>query len=728
MAIKYTKFCNKLVAESHRAILCDFCSCWVHAKCSQVNKSSYNLLVEDSSDWFCSDCIIKNMPFSILSDFELSLTFSCQTLPTNILNSLESPIHFKNLFKDLNKISNTNTNCKYYDILDLNKTIKSNSELYLHLNIGTLPFHIDDLHSLISSLTSLPIVFGISESKLQINDSSITDININGYTIEHCPTEAKKGGALLYLQSNINYNVRQDLTVYVPNYLESVFVEIVNPFKKNIIIGCIYRHPSLNPKEFLSDHFNPLLEKLSSENKQVVITGDFNMDLLNYNESNIISDYLDSLCSYSFFPTIIQPTRITCTSKTIIDNIFLNFQTPNLISGNLTISILDHLAQFVCIPNTPPKNKKVITTKRSFRNFDNNKFIQAVSDINWELNIKNGDDSSKNSYYISFFNNNLNNTKNTWKGIKEIINIKPSSPNKSYNLKYNGKTISDSVAIADIFNKHFQTIQRPTSSKISSSKTIVSDYLKNPSSSSFFLNPVTENEVSDLIRNTLLNEKSLGPNSFPTRLLKLTAHVISKPFCTILNNSFEKGLFPDVFKIAKVIPLHKKGSQFDHKNYRSISLLSNLSKIFEKPMHIRLYNFFEKNQCLYNHQYGFRSKHSAIYALINITESIRKALDSKLFACGVFLDLNKAFDSVDHSILLSKLEHYGVRGIAHQWFLSYLFNRSQFVAINNAKSLPIFFSTGVPQGLISSLPNIVLSSGFSDVSYTNMNVLSPLTS
>ncbi|XP_065678482.1 uncharacterized protein LOC136093410 [Hydra vulgaris] len=135
------------------------------------------------------------------------------------------------------------------------------------------------------------------------------------------------------------------------------------------------------------------------------------------------------------------------------------------------------------------------------------------------------------------------------------------------------------MAVANIFNKYYETIQHPPKSKMISSKSNFSDYLKNANSNSFFLNPVAENEVSDLIKNSLQNGKSLGTNSIPTHLLKLTSHVICKPLCTILNNSFNKGLFPDVFKIAKVIPIHKKGSLMDHRNYRPISLLSNISKI-----------------------------------------------------------------------------------------------------------------------------------------------------
>ena len=194
--------------------------------------------------------------------------------------------------------------------------------------------------------------------------------------------------------------------------------------------------------------------------------------------------------------------------------------------------------------------------------------------------------------------------------------------------------------------------------------------------------------------------KGLGPNSLPTSLLKLTEKVISKPLSIIINNSFEHGEFPDIFKIAKVIPVYKKGSKLDRTNYRPISLLSNISKIFEKLMHTRLYGFLNKFNRLYKYQFGFRNKHSTTHALINITEAIRKALDEKSFACGVFVDLQKAFDTVNHDILLTKLNYHGVRGIALKWFNSYLTNRSQFVSINDKLSIIRLMNCGVPQGSI----------------------------
>ena len=130
----------------------------------------------------------------------------------------------------------------------------------------------------------------------------------------------------------------------------------------------------------------------------------------------------------------------------------------------------------------------------------------------------------------------------------------------------------------------------------------------------------------------------------------------------IINLSFNQGIFPNLLKIANVIPTHKKGDKLDCNNYRPISLLSNISKIFEKCMHTRLTNFLWINKLLFSHQFGFRNGYSRNHALTSLTEMIRKAIDEDKFACGVFIDLQKVFDTVDHDILLSKHNHYGVRG------------------------------------------------------------------
>ena len=139
-------------------------------------------------------------------------------------------------------------------------------------------------------------------------------------------------------------------------------------------------------------------------------------------------------------------------------------------------------------------------------------------------------------------------------------------------------------------------------------------------------------------------------------------------------------------KVAKVIPLFKKGCSLTASNYRPISLLSVFSKITEKVMYKRLYKFLEKHKILYHLQFGFCTSHSIYHALVSFTEAIKNSLDSKKFCFGIFIDLHKAFDTVNHNVLLKKVEHYGIRGTALHWFESYLTNRKQYVSVNGSNS------------------------------------------
>ena len=203
--------------------------------------------------------------------------------------------------------------------------------------------------------------------------------------------------------------------------------------------------------------------------------------------------------------------------------------------------------------------------------------------------------------------------------------------------------------------------------------------------------------MQDLISLTELH-KAVGPSSIPTKILKDFKKQLSILLSQLINLSFNKGVFPSSLKLAKVIPIHKKGDTQDSNNYRPISLLSNLSKIIKKLIHKRLYSFLHQNDCLFTYQFGFRNHHSTNYALICITEKIRKNLDEANFACGVFLDFQKAYDTVNHEILLSKLQHYGVGGVPLNWFKSYLEDRTQYTEVNNTSSQILPIKNGVRQG------------------------------
>ena len=172
----------------------------------------------------------------------------------------------------------------------------------------------------------------------------------------------------------------------------------------------------------------------------------------------------------------------------------------------------------------------------------------------------------------------------------------------------------------------------------------------------------------------------------------------SSQLSEIFNISFSSGVFPSILKNAKVIPVHKKDSKLEFSNYCPISLLSNIEKFLERLMYNRINKFFSDNNLIYCLQFGFRQKYSTLHALINLTENIRKNLDEGNIGCSIFVNLQKAFNTVEHDILLSKLEHYGICGLANEWFKSYLSNRKQYVSINGYNSNLVDVKFGVPQG------------------------------
>jgi len=307
--------------------------------------------------------------------------------------------------------------------------------------------------------------------------------------------------------------------------------------------------------------------------------------------------------------------------------------------------------------------------------------------------------TSKNNYFIKYFNENQSNIKNIWCGIRQLISKKSKGSCVPSKLVVDGNDITNSRDIADAFNNFFTNIGNRLAQDIPTVDKSPRSFMRNFTSNSFYLQQVTAKEISEEIEK-LNPSKSTGPYSIPTKILVLIKDLISSPLKQIFNLSFETGIVPEKFKVANVIPVHKKGSELCVTNYRPISLLSIFNKLLEKLMFSRLMSFLNVNNILFHKQFGFRQQHSTLQAVLSIADKIQSSIDSSSYSCGIFLDLSKAFDTVNHKILLDKLFFYGIRGSALEWFESYLCNRMQFVSIGNTNSDKKYIPMGVPQGSV----------------------------
>ena len=235
--------------------------------------------------------------------------------------------------------------------------------------------------------------------------------------------------------------------------------------------------------------------------------------------------------------------------------------------------------------------------------------------------------ASKFNHYNNYFQENRLNLFKTWEGIRDIINITKKSKNNINSIQVNSKDIIDPAIIANEFNNHFTTIAKEIEAKLLAPNLHFSNYLSEPVEETLTFRATNELEVTSII-NSLNARKAFGPASIPTNFSKLFKDELSKPISLLANISLHTSMFPNILKTANVTPIFKNDDPALCNNCRPISLLSNISKIFEKIIHARLSVFLSTNNILYEKQFGFRNQHSTNHALIEITEKRKQGCDS----------------------------------------------------------------------------------------------------
>ena len=290
---------------------------------------------------------------------------------------------------------------------------------------------------------------------------------------------------------------------------------------------------------------------------------------------------------------------------------------------------------------------------------------------------------SKRNYYQSQLSSNSHDPRKTRKLKNSLIKGKEKGltpPDEQIN-PVNQQPTNDPTHMASIFNDYFVSIGNRLAIAIISPANKKYPVSCHGPQRSFVLHEATSEEVKIIINNLRVS-KSVRMNDIPIHILKICKQILSPFLAQLFNRCVKSGIYSECLKCAQAIPIHKGGRKNHCTNYRPISLLSPFNTIFEKLIYTRLYSYVEQNKMLSDSQYGFRSGLSTSVAIYDIHENLFKNREEKYTTCAIFCDVSKAFDTIDHNMLLHKLEHfYGIRGIPLKLLTNYLQDRQQYTVV-----------------------------------------------
>ena len=721
--------CNKSVRGNQKGLLCTCCKKWIHLSCTDVSVNSYDDRSQTFTGWECSSCLMKHLAFNI---------FSPNTSGGG------------NIYQHSNETPEVNQGLKYSELLN-SKGIK-----FVQLNIVSLIKNLEELKMLLYDNDIH--VCALNETRL---DGSINDneVDIPHYTVVRKDRDRRGGGVAVYIHESINYERLDHESV---SNLEAILISLKLKNAKPLLLMNWYRPPNSKSDIFDSyeevltfiEAFNcsfimlgdiniDISKILSNDKKRYCQINDIHgLHQINTTEHtrvtcetatlvdhmvtncinkvksfgvihNGLSDHSMSYLIWKTHHSLSKSHYITFRKSKGLDiEAFVTdlkaqnwSEVQNCDTINESLAKWEELLLEIVNHHMPMKTKRVRKqhspwlTEHVFKLIKERDKVKAKARLNksetyWKQykRLKNKVTlmirKCKKKYFAEKLSQ-CNDRNQSWKVLKSFMPNKSSSSSFSHDKQENAELAKD-------FNTHFSSIAEklrscfddvPQPSKANSSKL----------SHEFMFSSVNEEDVLKLIY-SLKNTKSAGVDDINSFILKTSAPVIVKPLTYLINRSLSEGIFPSKWKTAKIIPVFKKGDKTSPDNYRPISLLTCASKILEKVVQKQIVCYLRTYCILSKEQSGFRVKHSTQSALIKVTDEWLRALDNGEYTGCLFVDLQKAFDMVDHQILLQKLESIGIIGTPLSWFRSYLTDRKIVTSINNVSSGELPLKYGVPQG------------------------------